>query len=91
MPAGVAMVLRRAAREAHAGKRAGAGEVWVAAVGEGLRMGVVGRGVGSEPGKVTFGRGRMRELRRSVVERGGTATVRSSLACGNVVGVWWKP
>lgn len=95
VPTAVAPVLLGAAREAltNAAKHAGTDEAWLTAVGDGdgLRMVIVDRGVGFEPEKATSGRGLIRELRHSIIEIGGKATVTSAPGHGTVVEVLWKP
>ncbi len=95
VPPAVAPVLLGAAREAltNAAKHAGTDEAWLTAVGDGdgLRMVIVDRGVGFEPENATLGRGLIRELRHSVIEIGGKATVTSTPGHGTVVEVLWQP
>lgn len=95
VPPAVVPVLLGAAREAltNAAKHAGTDEAWLTAVGdgEGLRLVIVDRGVGFEPQTATLGRGLIRELRHSVIEIGGKATVTSSPGHGTVVEVRWQP
>ncbi|GAA1403892.1 DUF5931 domain-containing protein [Catellatospora coxensis] len=95
VPPPVVSMLVGAAREALANvaKHADVDEAWLTAVGEGdgVRLVIVDRGKGFQPGSVRLGRGLMRELRHSAIEEGATVDVTSSPGHGTVVEVLWTP